>query len=75
MRIESHTDNVPMNERYRKQWPTNWELSTARATAVARALMSQGLAAERIVIGGYGASRPIAANDTRDGQTQTVGWT
>jgi len=69
VRIEGHTDNVPIRKTRRKQWPTNWELSTARAAAVARALMRQGLAAQRVTIGGYGDSRPIAANETPIGRT------
>ena len=69
VRIEGHTDNVPIRKTNRKQWPTNWELSTARAAAVARALMRKGLAAERVTIGGYGDSRPIAANETHIGRT------
>jgi flagellar motor protein MotB len=69
VRIEGHTDNVPIRKTNRRQWPTNWELSTARAAAVARALMRKGLAAQRVTIGGYGDSRPIAANETPIGRT------
>jgi chemotaxis protein MotB len=69
VRVEGHTDNVPIRKTHRRQWPTNWELSTARAAAVARALMRKGLAAQRVTIGGYGDSRPIAANETPIGRT------
>jgi len=66
LRIEGHTDNVPVNN---PEYPTNWELSAARATAVARYLIEQeGIPPERISIAGFADSRPIADNSTPEGR-------
>lgn len=64
--IEGHTDNIPLaTERY----PSNWELSSARATAVLRALTEEyGVDAKRVVASGYGEYRPIANNLTPEGR-------
>lgn len=64
--IEGHTDNIPLaTERY----PSNWELSSARATAVLRALTEEyGVDAKRVVASGYGEYRPIASNLTPEGR-------
>ena len=59
--VEGHTDNVPI---YTKQFQSNWELSTARATAVVRYLISKGIDPTRISAIGYGEYRPVAPNDT-----------
>lgn len=66
LRIEGHTDNVPVGtERY----PTNWELSSARATAVLRYLVERaGLSASRVFAAGYGSERPLATNLTPEGR-------
>lgn len=62
VRIEGHTDNLPINT---PEFPSNWELSTARATNVLRFLLEQShLAPERLSASGYGEYRPVAANDT-----------
>jgi chemotaxis protein MotB len=59
--VEGHTDNTPISGRY----PSNWELSTARATTVLRELIERhGLAAERLQAAGYADQRPVAGNDT-----------
>lgn len=68
MRFQVHTDNVPLRRGAR--WPTNWELSTARAAKLARYLIDQGVAPERLSIGGYGDSRPVADNSTPEGRQQ-----
>ena len=68
MRFQVHTDNVPLRRGAR--WPTNWELSTARAAKLARYLIDQGVAPERLSIGGYGDSRPVADNSTSEGRQQ-----
>jgi chemotaxis protein MotB len=70
VRVEGHTDNVAITPAARKQWPTNWELSAARAAAIGRYLTSKGLGSARLAIGGYGASRPVAPNETPAGQAQ-----
>ena len=68
MRFQVHTDNIPLRRGAR--WPTNWELSTARAAKLARYLIDQGVAPERLSIGGYGDSRPVADNSTPEGRQQ-----
>jgi len=65
--VEGHTDNQP---RATQQFPSNWELSAARAAAVVRILEGQGLAAPRLAALGLGASRPMASNETAVGRTQ-----
>lgn len=66
IRVEGHTDNVPVNN---PEYPTNWELSAARATVVARFLIEQGgIPANRIHIAGYADTEPIAPNDTPEGR-------
>ena len=68
LRVEGHTDNVPMRSR---TYPSNWELSSSRATAVARVLTEQfGVPAEKISATGYGEHRPIAPNDTPAGRAR-----
>jgi chemotaxis protein MotB len=59
--VEGHTDNVPI---FTRQFQSNWELSTARATAVVRYLVSKGIDPRRISAIGYGEYRPVAPNDT-----------
>jgi len=66
VRVEGHTDNRPINT-YR--FPTNWELSTARATAVIRHFIEvHGLDPLRLSAAGYGEYRPIADNATPEGR-------
>lgn len=59
--VEGHTDNVPIHT---KQFASNWELSTARATSVVKYLISKGMEPSKIVAVGYGEYRPVAPNDT-----------
>jgi flagellar motor protein MotB len=62
--IEGHTDDQPISNPY---YDSNWELSTSRATAVARLLIDKyGLPAGRLGAIGYGQYRPIVPNDTPD---------
>jgi chemotaxis protein MotB len=68
IQVEGHTDNVPMGENSR--WPTNWELSVARASAVVRYLQDQGIAPERLTASGYAFYRPVSSNDTPEGRAQ-----
>jgi chemotaxis protein MotB len=66
LRIEGHTDNVPIHS---ARFDSNWELSTARATAVARLLIeTSGFDPRRISIAGYGEYHPAASNDTPEGR-------
>jgi len=70
IRIEGHTDNVPIGVKLRERFPTNWELSTARATSVVRYLIEEG-SVDRATLSavGYADTRPLAGNDSEDGRT------
>jgi chemotaxis protein MotB len=60
--VEGHTDNVPIRS---SSFPSNWELSTGRATAVLHGLLAgQGIDAGRVSVAGYADTRPRVANDT-----------
>jgi len=65
--IEGYTDNVPSQGRL---YPSNWELSAARASAVARFMVESGIRQERISAVGYGENHPVATNATPDGRAQ-----
>ncbi|WP_322796496.1 flagellar motor protein MotB [Tepidiforma sp.] len=66
IRIEGHTDNIPPNTR---EFPTNWELSAARATRVLRVLTEQGgLDPAKLYTAGYADTRPLADNATPEGR-------
>ena len=68
VRFQVHTDSIPV--RRGSRWPTNWELSTARAAKLVRYLIDKGVAGERLSIGGYGEYRPVADNSTPEGRRQ-----
>jgi chemotaxis protein MotB len=71
IRIEGHTDNVPISGALTSKYASNWELSTARATSVARYLQDQDkVDPTRLVAAGYGEYHPIASNDTAEGRAQ-----
>ena len=61
MRVDGHTDIKPIAT---PQFPSNWELSSARAISVVRYLMSQGVPANRLVAAGFGEFQPIDAGDS-----------
>jgi chemotaxis protein MotB len=61
IRLVGHTNNTPSTN---PNYPTNWELSLARATSVAKYLMNAGIAPERIIISGQGEYAPLFPNDT-----------
>jgi chemotaxis protein MotB len=65
--VEGHTDNVPIHG---SQYPTNWELSTARASTVVRFLIGHGAQKMRMAASGYAALRPIAPNATAAGRSR-----
>ena len=70
IRIEGHTDNVPIGPKLVKRFPTNWELSTARATSVVRYFTEKGgVATDTISAVGYADTRPVADNDSEEGRT------
>jgi chemotaxis protein MotB len=69
--IEGHTDNVPIGPDLVKRYPTNWELSAARATSVARYLQdNSGIDPHLISATGYGQYQPIASNQTEKGRAR-----
>jgi chemotaxis protein MotB len=65
--VEGHTDNQPISN---AQFPSNWELSTARATNVVRFLISQGVNRYRLGAVGYADLHPIASNATAAGRAR-----
>lgn len=69
IRIEGHTDNVPIRGKLKERYPTNWELSTARATNVVRYLIEEG-SVDRATLSavGYADNRPVASNDGEEGR-------
>lgn len=68
-RVEGHADNVPVGPALEDRYPSNWELSAARAAAVVRHLTEQGnLAANQFEVVSYGDTRPAASNETRRGR-------
>ena len=70
IRIEGHTDNVPIGGKLKSRFPSNWELSTARATSVVRYLIEEGgVDRANLSAVGYADMRPIASNDTEKGRT------
>lgn len=68
VRVEGHTDSTPIGPESAAQFPTNWELSTARATTVVRFLQEQGIPGERLAAVGYGEFRPVGDNRTAIGR-------
>lgn len=67
VQVEGHTDNQPVSS---AQFPSNWELSAARAASVVKLLREQGIAPERLAAVAYGEFHPIAENDTPEGRAQ-----
>lgn len=65
--VEGHTDNVPIDT---PVFPSNWELSAARASGVVRQLIAQGLEPERLQAVGFADTRPVAGNDTAEGRAE-----
>src|SRR5207244_1387073 len=66
LRVEGHTDNIPIHT---VQFPSNWELSTARATFLLQYLISTGnIPPQRLSAVGYGEYRPVTSNSTPEGR-------
>ncbi len=63
--VEGHTDNIPIRG---SVFPSNWELSAARAASVVRYLALEGVTAERLGAVGFGEFKPVARNDTLQGR-------
>ena len=69
--VEGHTDNVPLSAGLKKRFPSNWELSTARAAAVVYFFQEQaGIEPERLSARGYSFYRPVATNTIEEGRHQ-----
>jgi chemotaxis protein MotB len=68
IRIVGHTDNVPITKGLQKVYPSNWELSVARATTVVRFLQDAGIAPERLLATGRAEYAPVAPNDSAEGR-------
>ena len=60
IQVEGHTDNIPIST---EQYPSNWELSTARAIAVAKIMMKNGVPSDKINVAGYGEHKPLLENN------------
>ncbi len=69
--VEGHTDDVQIGSALLDRFPTNWELSAARATAVVRFLQEKGnIAPERLTASGFSFYRAVAENETPEGRKQ-----
>lgn len=67
IRVEGHTDDVPIRT---ERFPSNWELSSARAIAVVRLLQEQGVDPALLGAAGYAQYQPVAGNDSAEGRAQ-----
>ncbi len=67
LRVEGHTDDVPISSAL---FPSNWELSTARAISVTQYLEEHGIESARLSVAGYGEFHPLVANDSSSGRAQ-----
>ena len=67
IRVEGHTDDLPNAT---VAYPSNWQLSSARAASVVALFMGQGIAPVRMSVAGFGEYRPLASNDSADGRNR-----
>jgi chemotaxis protein MotB len=65
--IEGHTDNRPIHTH---RFPSNWELSAARAASVLRLFLEQGVSAEHLAAAGRAEFRPVESNETPEGRAR-----
>jgi chemotaxis protein MotB len=69
--VEGHTDNLPLGPTLKEKFPSNWELSVARAAAVVRFLQKEGgVQPQRLAAHGYSFYRPVASNKNKEGRRQ-----
>ena len=61
LRVDGHTDRIPIRN---NKFPSNWELSTARAVAVVKLLIADGLPPHRLAAAGFGEYRPLDSSNT-----------
>ena len=67
IQVEGYTDNQPINS---PEYPSNWELSSARASSVIRVFESAGVASNRMVVIGYADNRAVDGNETLEGRAR-----
>lgn len=67
IRVEGFTDNMPIRNAF---FPSNWELSAARAGSIVRLFQENGVAPERLVAVGRGENQPVADNDSDEGRAK-----
>jgi chemotaxis protein MotB len=67
VQVEGHTDVTPISNAL---FPSNWELSSVRASSVVRLFVENGVAAGRLTAVGHGANIPVASNDTPEGKAR-----
>ncbi len=71
IQVSGHADNTPVRSDLKELFPTNWELSTARATNVVRFLQDEvGVRPRQLMAAGYGEYRPVASNKTVNGRAK-----
>lgn len=70
IRIEGHTDAIPISGTLAQRYPTNWELSAARAINVARYLQNQAIDPAHLSAAGFGEWKPVADNSTLEGRAK-----
>ncbi len=70
VRVEGHTDNIPIHPRHRNRYASNWELSAARAISVTHYLEKDDIPANRISVSAYGPSHPRYTGDDPDLKAQ-----
>ena len=70
IRIEGHTDAIPISGSLAQRYPTNWELSAARAINVARYLQKQAINPAHLSAAGFGEFKPVADNATLEGRAK-----
>lgn len=68
--VEGFTDNEPIGPALKARFPSNLELSSARADNVVRYLVSKGVSSNNISAQGFGESKPVASNSTADGRAK-----
>jgi len=68
--VEGFTDNEPIGPALKRQFPSNLELSSARADNVARYLIAKGVSPNSVSAEGFGEARPVASNSTPEGRAK-----
>jgi len=71
IQVEGHTDSRPLKWQFKARYPTNWELSTARATTIVRYLIDEvEIKPSRLSAAGFAFYRPVASNDSPTGRQE-----